>query len=535
MRVSWPAGLGVAVLALLSYFVFPGHTYLQADTQVYLPILKRLADPSLFEKEMLARYPHVAFTIYDETAVGLHRLTGIEFRELLAGAQILFRACGILGVYLMAAAMGLDAAGALLVAGAFTLGATILGPAVLTFEYEPVPRGFSVGLLFLAMGLLANGRYLGAGIAGAIGMLYHVPAAYPFWAVYLVFAVSRKRWIGLAPLGVGLAILFVLARFQAGQGEPQHFFQRVDPGWEAMQRLRSQYNWVSLWKPEFFVHQLILWLAGLAAFWRLRSRIGEDLRFLVIGLPAIGMFSIGVSWLLLEQMKWALGPQLQPARALLYVSAFAVILGAAAGLEAAGKRQWPEALLWFALVYAVPSTTQTLDVAFTARGTVVFAAAAIAVGCAAMLPRWRVAAVPAMIVPFFLIRYAGHVVNYPPLHHAELDALSAWARQTTPKDAVFLFPDAGRQLYQGVFRVEAERALYVDWKAGGQINFLRAYSDVWWKRWQETFGRPKWEDSGAYYAGLGINYVVLQSNHRLQGGTAVYENARYRVYRVDGP
>jgi len=43
-------------------------------------------------------------------------------------------------VYLLVSAFPLSRRAALLVAGVFSLGAIIDGPAVLTFEYEPVPR-----------------------------------------------------------------------------------------------------------------------------------------------------------------------------------------------------------------------------------------------------------------------------------------------------------------------------------------------------------------------------------------------------------
>ena len=33
---------------------------------------------------------------------------------------------------------------------------------------------------------------------------------------------------------------------------------------------------------------------------------------------------------------------------------------------------------------------------------------------------------------------------------------------------MFLFPDVGHDLYPGIFRALSERALYVDWKSGGQ-------------------------------------------------------------------
>ena len=62
----WFAALAVLTLTSLSFFLFPGHTILQADTQIYIPILDHMADPSLFTNDMMATRPHVAFTLYDE-------------------------------------------------------------------------------------------------------------------------------------------------------------------------------------------------------------------------------------------------------------------------------------------------------------------------------------------------------------------------------------------------------------------------------------------------------------------------------------
>lgn len=74
----------------------------------------------------------------------------------------------------------------MLVAAVYGLGVMIMGPSVLSFEYEPVPRGNAIGLTMLAIGLVAQGKHLWAGCAAALAFLYHVPAVYPYWAAYFV-------------------------------------------------------------------------------------------------------------------------------------------------------------------------------------------------------------------------------------------------------------------------------------------------------------------------------------------------------------
>jgi hypothetical protein len=109
----------------------------------------------------------------------------------------------------------------------------------------------------------------------------------------------------------------------------------------------------------------------------------------------------------------------------------------------------------------------------------------------------------------------------------ELNELSQWARLNTPKDAVFQFADAGQGQDPGVFRARALRALFVDWKSGGQVNFLPAFAAEWWRRWL-LVEKPLPLDQ---YRALRIDFVVFQKAHRLKDVQPVYENARYLVYR----
>src|SRR5436309_10211627 len=101
-------------LALLTFFQFPGHTYLQQDTQIYIPILEHQRDPSVLRNDILAQQPHVAFTLYDEITRLLRRAGDFDFRGVLALQQIVTRALGIWGLYLIATALGLEAVPALL-------------------------------------------------------------------------------------------------------------------------------------------------------------------------------------------------------------------------------------------------------------------------------------------------------------------------------------------------------------------------------------------------------------------------------------
>ena len=537
------AGAGIALLAILGYFQFPGHTWLQQDTQIYEPILEHLWDPTVLTKDILVQRPHVSFTLYDETALALRKVTGLGFKSVLSIEQVLTRALGIAGVYLMATAAGLGAGPAFLVAAIYSLGATIAGPAVLSFEIEPDPRGFAVPLLFLAVGLFAHGRYVGAGMAGAISFLIHPPTVYPFWGVYFCVVlwpckpeIKRRRLYALAPLLLAIGVLLLASRYQTGVRETQTFFSLLAPSQEELQRMRAPYAWISMWWRTWLVQYLILYLVSLLAYFRIRDRAPFDLRAFLLSLPAIGMLSAPLSYLLLERVKWALLPQLQPMRALLFVTVIAVFSASVAGFRAAGRRRLVESFAWFALAYLVPVNTQVWEFpAWYRSSTVAMLAlgACVAGWCTLRAIRWRIVIFAAVAAgAFFLIPSLAEVQMYPHLHTPALAEVSAWARASTPKRSVFLFPDAGKGLAPGIFRSEALRAVYVDWKGGGQVNYLKELGEEWWQRWQATMALPFTSVDAARYRKLGIDYFVVSPRHRMPAAIPVFQNAGFLVYRT---
>ena len=106
----------------------------------------------------MAVRPHVSFTLYDEAALLLHRAHGAFVRARATGQQFVYRAIGVLGIYLFAIAAGLHPVMAWLTTALLSLGANIMGPAVLVIEYEPVPRGFALPFVIFSLAMVARGE-----------------------------------------------------------------------------------------------------------------------------------------------------------------------------------------------------------------------------------------------------------------------------------------------------------------------------------------------------------------------------------------
>ena len=541
--MSWPVRLGVAAtLALLlagGFLYFPGHTFLQSDTQIYLPILDRLADPTLYRYDPVALHPHVSYTIYDEAALLLRRVSGLGFQDVLTVQQLAYRLAGLVGAFLLGRACGLAVPWALLFASFFGLGATIVGPSVLIAEFEPVPRGFAVPLAMLAIGLAAHQRWVLAGLAMGWAILYHPPTTVPVLAagvvaLWMTRQPGDRRWRIAIPIAAAIAALFVLSRLQQGASEPQQFFSTISPALEQLQRLRGSYNFVSLWIERWAAHWLFVIAIGALAWHRLRLHLPPFVVTLAAGLIVYAVAMLPLSYLLLEKAKWSLLPQFQPVRALLFATLFAIFGAALNGIRSAQTGRAWTSLLWFAAAFGIAAQFDLWRLPWLAVSEPVMRARLLvflALGAVAFISvrysRW--ALIAALALPFYLIPEVGKVRNYPTLDHPEVHALAEWARANTDKDAVFQFPDAGQALYPGLFRVFAQRALYADWKGGGQVNLLEEFATEWWRRWQAA-GNP--EADPASLAALGIDYVVMQPAHALAGREPAYRNAKYLVYRL---
>ena len=291
-----------------------------------------------------------------------------------------------------------------------------------------------------------------------------------------------------------------------------------------LQQMRASYTWVSTWPPSTLLHYLICFGIVLLALGRL-SEASFELRVFLIGLPMLGLLSMPASWFLLERMGWSILPQYQPMRTLLFVMLAMQFAASAAGVRATARQRPAEAAIWFALAYLVPMQSQWTQPLAPQKLALVLVLA----GGTALARQYAPAVA---LAAFFAIPTLGGVQNYPHLHTPALKQLSGWARSATPRDSVFLFPDAGRSLYPGIFRADALRAVYVDWKGGGQVNFAKQFGEEWWFRWQQTAAVKFKPSDLSKYPALGIQYVVLQSKNRVPL-TPVFENSEYVAYRLD--
>jgi hypothetical protein len=540
--LRWAA---LVALTIHGLWVMPGRAFLISDTQIYMPMLDRLADPSLYSREIVAQRQHLSLTLWDEAVLTTHRLTGAEAEQILTVFQAASRLIGLYGLFLIGTALGLGEVSALLVPAILGLGALIHGPAILLFELEAVPRGFAVMFSFLATGWAMHGRSRSAAIAAGLGFLLHAPAVVPFLLVFVLFQIWQRDLYPLLWVAGAIAFTALFAFLQPGIVEKQAFFTAVDPAWEELQRMRASYNWLSSWKPWTLWNCAANGLLASLGLWRIWPHLGVRARAYASLLPAIGLLSLPLAWFVMERMKWALMAQVQPARCILFTVSMGLTVSIAASVFALRERRFLESAVWLLPSLFTPIHGYLWEqFAFPSRDLQMTAVAvAAALGAAWFAQRQESQSgsglalahlflVAVAIATGWLWSTALQKKNFTLPENPELDQAAQWARSNSPKNAMFLLPELVRSGESGVFRVRAQRALYVDWKIGGQVNYSRELSFEWWRRMKLVDSKSRSFDSWA--AAEGVDYVVLKASTPFASAAepAAYRNARYAIYRI---
>ena len=488
MRRALLLALAFSAITCVEFEVLPGHTYLAGNTQLYVPMLERLEAPGYLSRDLVATHPNLSFTVYDEATLFIHQVGRLDFRKALSVQQVLFRAAAIIGVYLLACAAGLDSIWALGIAALVNLGAWLPGLNLRLVDPEPVPTTFAFGLSLLAMGCLARERPLLCGLAGGLALLYDPTVAAVLWITVLIafFADKRSRSVirpALTVLLVFILLLANLAQLQPGVIDSDPLFSRISHEIVAILKARTPYAWVSLWGGREIWLYLAILICGLWAVARIWSLLNRQTRWLYIFPSLLGIVSLPVSLFLLSQFGWWFFPQIQPARSLQFTVEFSLIACGIAGVQALRVRNRTESFAWFLFLSAVIGSTN------------------------------------------FLAPRAGRI----PDREAATD-LARWADANTWGGSMFLFPDAGQDLYPGVFRAESHRALWVDWQSGAQSCYSGSLARTWNERWQRDaeggFSIRRLQSS----LSLPIDYYVLKATNRLAGVPPAYANSDFVAY-----
>jgi hypothetical protein len=479
---------GLPAIAALQFLVFPGHTWLQTDTQIYAPVLEHLYAPGLLSRDLVATHPNMTYTIYDEATLFLAKIWRQDLQHALEMEQLAFRLAATGGVFLLARAAGLRSALSLLVGLLANLGVFVFGPDIAVVDTDPTPSAFAMGAVLLAAGFLATLRPLSAGLAGGVALLYDLRIAAPFWIVVILATAfdrgSRRLMRATLPMLAVFALLLAnMVQLQPGVAETQSLWTRIPPVILAIQRFRTPQLFIGSWSA--WQDGWCLLLAGCCVWGiaRIWPHLGAPARWLFAGLPLAGAVSVPFSLALLDGAHCYLVPQFQPAVSLLLVAAFCAITCSIAATWAfhQGRRLEGAALLLLVLLLPLSSKALPSNVVQSRNG-------------------------------------------------GDTKDLAHWALANTWGGSMFLFPDAGRAPEPAVFRAESLRAVWVDWGTGKQADVSDSFADEWYRRWQDTMTGEYSDARLGRFLSLPIDYYVLQRRHQLAKVHPVFADREFVVY-----
>jgi len=544
---QWLAFLLLAMIAVAGLFYFPGTQYLTSDTQIYTPLLENSRNPSVLARDPLVWHPHLGLSFYDEMVNGVRTLTGLPVYPVLFAFQAVFRLVLVWAAFLL----GLGICGgrweSLWIAAVVQTTGFIAGPSVMVAEYDAVPRGYTLAIGLLASACVLHSRFWTASLLAGVGLFFQAGVAYPFLACFGLSLLVRREETLLVRLRFLLPVLVALVSLLVAGVAGGSASLSLVPDWLAqLHHLRASYNYPSLW------HPAVLWVpVGLgcllfAAGWRLRSQLPGRIHAFLIAAPLVGMFSIPFAWFFMEKLQVFLMAQWQPARAIAFMYAFAVPVFLGAGVIAARHHRWVLSWFWFVAGFSIPFSNQLVFFVGANgwppsrfRYLWVPALALLALLVFSLWTRKPFLSLVLLLLliaaPFGILRAVLGINAFASdARTPEIAELADWAAASTAPDAVFAFPGFGRSNQPGVFRSQALRAVYTDWKSGGQVNFDIDFARLWWQRWNEVMAPKEFTlDRAPRLRALGIDYLVLAPPQAPAQPPPLFRNGKFWVYRAE--
>ncbi len=349
----------------------------------------------------------------------------------------------------------------------------------------------------------------------------------------LAVALWRRDWSFLAPTGGAALILAAAGLSQEAVVQAQPFFSVVSEAHRKVQQLRAPYNWLYQWLPRYFVTLALTGAMAILAERRLRGMLPETVRSYFAWLPWIGFATVPFAFVFQERMGWALLPQVQPMRALLYCHLFCQWLGAIAAAVEVREQRWFRAFCWLLLPASLALRGDLL--LLDERKWILQAALSVGLlaGSWVAVQAWGKRMAPALLAVPLLFAWQGDGAPKS-LESADLRATAAWARERTPKETMFLFPDLGRRPEAGIFRARAARAVYVCWKQGGQVNYFAGYAEKWRERWVNLLAKGHGAMDYDDLRRRGVDVLILTKEKPKEALAEIYvsPSGAYRAYRL---
>lgn len=566
--MSWIQGATLALLASLASLTLIGYRFGDSNHGITVPILKRFIDRSLYSGDLLVatgdRFPTIFYRVLGAFLPSPDWVPFAYFALYVISIALTYAAVYRIGVW---AGGGDRATGVLAALLSMPVRTSLAGEALYRVAFSH--SHLASGLDLMALALFLEGRRIAPLLILSLGVynhaLYSLYLLVPFTLMILWEARSQPRKTTLIQLAAGwLPVLPFLVNAVA-QGKP------MTRDWLDLLILRSSHHSFPGTFGDALPDATVWLLLGLAAASRSGSGrlfslgvfifatailfVGGTVFTEYIPVKAVLQFQPHRIWrflsvILLAFMAadmvrlWRASPLMRALSTIYFLSTFAtgmeqlgplvlIAVFAAnepplptwirlAGAAALVTLDWPDRpVLWTEYLVEFLRRFQNPSI-FAILGV------ALLVGLAAS-QRSRGRALGLSLLAFGLTLGPISGDNYRRqqvrVEQGSFRAAQDWAREHTPRGAVFLTPpkEAG-------FRVFSERAIVGEWKDGTQQYFDDAFAKEWGRRMEivmaQEFGKYTDEEIVDLARRFGADYIVGQGRRRrlpvaFDGGSTV--------------
>ncbi len=576
----------IALVTVLS-IVFTEYRFAVSDQCIYIPIIRRILDSSLYPGDYLFDQPSGKYTLLLPIVAYLSKLFTMQWVFFIGHIAAIFLLSWAIYKFAFSLFNSRDVA---CVALLLLCASRLQDQAIIThesfFTLQPVATPFCL----LSLCFFIQGRYTLAIAFNAIAFLIHPIAAAPCFLLLAVYLIFNSYRLGLRALlrMVGMFLLItspVSVRAIISMGGGSHsfsFFRVASAEWMNILYGRNTYAFPTLWNRGSWVHFLsIVALLVISMFLKIMY-VGVDKRdrkalyIVIASLASLGMahlFGTVVPISLIFGLQMARGLYMLMYVAFIY-AAYAVWAGyqsgrlsidrgAAAVISAAAIATGdPKLIVWGALtsvllwlptrlpdnvfrsIARAPGILMAGFVVYLSLKNPVFAViicAPVVLLIAAELlkkvrvlggrPVYRWALVYILFIAVFVakVHKDGLRVDFPHQKPADLwTQVQHWAAANTPKEAVFIVP----WNTQG-FRNFSKRSIVGDNKDGAPGLFSESYDMEWARRRGQfqSYEKLKDEDFTELAREYKASFVVTRRGQKL-GFLKTYENSGFDVYSL---
>lgn len=528
--------------------VFVGYHYGTFDQIFHLPFLKQYADPTLYTRDPFFALGAQHYSFFWYPFVPLYRLGLLEVAMVvthLAVTYLMFWAVWSLSETLFhSPRVSLMACASLAFPHVGFAGLSLL-------EFSLLNRTFVLPFLLWAMVLYLRRHYVLA--YGLLGLMYnlHVISVHFVLAMFLFDSLLQLRRIGLRALAGGIAAFGICALpilvWKAG-GPPVDFSLR--PEWFAAMVQGPYYNMFYFWA--MYPYVLLTTLSGLGtlvlfAIGRRLAPATEQDRTVTHFMGAV-LIILAVEFVTAHWLPVTIVIQMQIIR----VGVFATLLGYLYFANYLVRRFRSGSLGRFdggmlAATMCLSPLPFTLVILWGAQRLITSR-------------RWRQIILPAGLAVVFAgsAVIARHLGIWDPgvyVFQQRTDWYDAqvWARNNTPKGALFITPPQTQGFYESTWRVFSERSTVALLLDLSDIIYTPEYLGTWRSRFEDLapgafaqFRGDFFENPAitarAFYSlssadlqriahKYGAEYLVMEKPN-LRAFPVVYENGRFIIYAV---